>query len=291
MNVLIGGTGFIGSALATELVRRGEKVISIARNAPEKKEAGVEYHIFDIATEPEKLAPIVGRGATIFLLVGQNYAGFDKEKETEIFSRILDVVKTSSPQIVLFTSSALVYGECTTPANEAQSLHPKDQYSEFKVVCEKIIREKLTTIPVGILRLGNVYGSEKNKGFIGLVFKKVLESSRISVNGDGLQKRDYIFLDEVVSAIISIKEQITEFDIINVATGKSETLLDVIETIGRVTEKKVSYTITGVPVEGSKVVEVDNTRLKERYGFASQIFLEEGIRETWNRYQQIRHEI
>ncbi len=286
MNVLIGGTGFIGSALAMRLVQQGEQVISIARNAPEKKEEAVEYCIFDISTEPEKLAPILGVGATIFLLVGQNYSGFDKEKETEVFSRILDVVKTSSPRTVIFTSSALVYGECATPANEAQSLYPKDQYSEFKVVCEKIIREKLTNIPVGILRLGNVYGSEKNKGFIGLVFNKALEGSTISVNGDGLQKRDYIFLDEVVSAIISIKEQITEFDIINVATGESETLLNVIETIGRVTGKKVSYIITGVPVEESKVVEVDNTRLKEKYGFAPQIFLKEGLQKTWEHYKK-----
>lgn len=286
MNVLIGGTGFIGSALAAGLVQRGEKVMSIARNAPEKKEAGVEYHIFDIAAEPEKLTSIVGVGATIFLLVGQNYTGFDSENEIAAFSRIVDTIKLLSPRAVFFTSSVLVYGECMVPAREEQSLQPKEQYSTFKVMCEQMIQEKLTSIPVGVLRLGNVYGSEKNKGFIGLVLSRALNGSRILVNGDGLQERDYIFLDEIVSAMIHIKDQLQESDTINVATGESKTLLDIIDAVSRIAGSHLSYTVSNVPVTEVEKSRIDITRLRGKYGFIPRVFLEEGIQETGGRYHK-----
>lgn len=285
--ILVGGTGFIGSALVAELVRRGEKVISVSRNLPEKQEVGIEYHAFDIAAQPERLAEIFGIGNTIFLLTGQNYTGFDAEKEKDIFSRILDKVKVSSPEKVLFTSSALVYGDCDAPASENYPIHPKEPYSIFKAECEKMIEEKLAGIPVGILRLANVYGSEKNKGFIGLVFKKALEVSAIRVNGDGLQKRDYVFLDDVVLSMIAVRDNLHETDRVNISTGKSETLIEVIDAISEVTGKNIPYEITGVLVDEVANSLVDNRKLAEKYGYMPRTSLNDGLKETWKRYESM----
>lgn len=285
--ILVGGTGFIGSALATELVRRGEKVISISRNLPEKQEKGIEYHAFDIAVQPERLTAIFGMGNAIFLLTGQNYSGFDAEKEKEIFSRILDRVIVSSPEKVLFTSSALVYGDCDAPADESHPIDPKEPYSIFKAKCERMIRERLAGTPVGILRLANVYGSEKNKGFIGLVFKKALEASAMRVNGDGLQKRDYIFLDDVVLSMIAVRDNLQETDIVNISTGESETLIEVIDAISEVTGKNIPYEITGVPVDEVTNSLVDNRKLAEKYGYMPRTSLKDGLKETWKRYESI----
>lgn len=283
--VLLGGTGFIGSALAAELVRREERVISISRNLPEKKEKGIEYYACDIATQSEKLTEILGINNTIFLLTGQNYVGFDAENEKSIFSRILDVVKASSPEKVFFTSSALVYGDCDVPASEDRKIEPKESYSTFKADCEKMIQDRLTGIPVGILRLANVYGSEKNKGFVGLVFKKVLEAGAMRVNGDGLQKRDYIFLDDVISAMISVKEGLQETDIVNISTGNSETLIEVIDAVSEATEKRIPYEVTEVSVNEVTNSLIDNRKLIEKYGYAPKVSMREGLQETWKRYK------
>ncbi len=284
--ILLGGTGFIGSALAAELVHRGENVVSISRNLPEKKEEGIEYYACDIATQSEKLTEIFGTGNIIFLLTGQIYAGFDAEKEKSIFLRVLDTVKASFPEKVLFTSSALVYGDCDAPVNEDYPVGPKEVYSIFKVECEKMIQDKLAGIPVGILRLANVYGSEKNKGFIGLVFKKILDGADMKVNGDGLQERDYIFIDDVVSAMIAVRDGLHDPDIVNVGTGKSLTLLDVIRLVEEASERKISYEITGVPVDEVNISRIDATKLKEKYGFEAKVSLAEGLRKTWDRYNQ-----
>lgn len=283
--ILLGGTGFIGSALAAELVHRGEKVVSISRNIPEKQEKGIEYHACDITTQPEKLTEIFGTGNMIFLLTGQNYSGFDAEKEKSSFSRILDTVKVSSPEKVFFTSSALVYGDCDVLASEDHKIEPKEAYSTFKVECEKMIQDRLAGIPVGILRLANVYGSEKNKGFIGLVFKKVLEAGAMRVNGDGLQKRDYIFLDDVVSAMIAVKDDLQETDIVNISTGESETLIEIIDAVSEVTGKKIPHEVTGVAVNEVKDSLIDNGKLVEKYGYVPKVSLREGLQETWKRYK------
>lgn len=285
-SIIFGGTGLIGSALAARFVHDGEKVISISRHIPEKKEIGVEYFAFDIGTDLEKIKEICGIGNTIFLLTGQTYSNFDPEKEKNTFGKLLDVISKTSSEKVIFTSSALVYGDCEKLANEDHVLAPKDEYSVFKVECEKMIREKLSGIPVGILRLTNVYGSEKNKGFVGLVFKKILEESDMKVNGDGMQERDYIFLDDVVSAMVTVKKGLKESDTINIATGKSETLLDVITTVLETTRKKMKYEITGIPISEVVNSRVDNMKLIERYGFTPQIFLKEGIQKTWDRYNK-----
>lgn len=287
-NIVIGGTGFIGSALVQELVRRGKDVVSVSRHLPEEKKSGVEYVVLDIASEKEKFQATLGRGNRIFLLSGQNYVDFDVQKELGDFSKILEIMKASLPEKVFFTSSTLVYGECETPASEDHALDPQESYSAFKVSCEQLLQEKLVGIPVGILRLANVYGSEKNKGFVGLVFKKFFTNDLMRVNGDGLQERDYIFLDDVVSSVTTVAENLTETDIINISTGKSETLIDVIGCISQITGKKVSYEITGIPVNEVNRSQIKNTRLREKYGYTPETMLQEGLQKTWERYQESR---
>ena len=284
-NIVIGGTGFIGSALVQELVRCGEKVVSISRHIPEEKISGVEYFALNVESETEKLQAILGNGNTIFLLTGQNYANFDSEKEKKIFEIILDAVRNSAPEKVFFASSALVYGNCEVSTSEEDECDPKDAYSIFKSECELLIEKKLNDTPVGILRLANVYGSEKNKGFVGLVFKKALAEEGMKVNGDGMQERDYIFIDDVVSALIAVRDGLYDSDVINIATGKSLTLLDVIRLAEEASGRQVSYEITGIPVDEVNTSRIDASKLKEKYGFEAKMLLAEGLRKTWDRYQ------
>ena len=285
MNVLVGGTGFIGTALAEKLIQQGERVICIARTIPEQKIDGVVYHAVDILSNSDQIAPILSQGACVYLLNGQNSASFDATSELEGFKRVLNVVRASGPSKVLFASTALAYGECSEAANENQSLAPRDSYAQYKVSCESVIQEELSNIPVGILRLGNVYGSERNRGFIGLALKKISEASEIQLNGDGLQESDYVFLDDVVSAMIAVRDGLKESDVINIVTGKSVTLLGVIALLSDVVGRSIPFSVTGVPVMESQIIRVDNTKLREKYGFVPRIFLKEGLRKTLDRYK------
>lgn len=284
-SVLIGGTGFIGSALAEKLVICGEQVVCVGRNIPEEKVPDVEYVALDLAQDVGKLASTLGQGNEIFLLTGQTNVRFDSKNELVLFDRLLAVVREANSSKVFFTSSALVYGDCDTPAREDQLPRPRDPYSVFKTECERSIREKLPTTCVGIFRLANVYGSKKNRGFIGLVMKNLINGLRLKINGDGSQERDYILLNDVIEAMVAIRNSLSESAIVNVATGKSETLLRVIELVEKVTGKKIPYEITNVPVEEAHVSRITNDVLREHYGYVPKTFLEEGLQKTWEQYQ------
>lgn len=284
-SVVIGGTGFIGSLLVERLVQDGGEVVCVARTHPEETIAGVEYVVLDLATDTRKLAMVIVEGDEIFLLTGQVHDGFSKALELEMFGGVLDVIQKSKPAKVFFTSSVLVYGHCDQPATEDQLLHPQDVYSAFKAECEQKVREMLPDTRVGILRLANVYGSKKNKGFVGLVMKKLLDGTVLKVNGDGLQKRDYIFLTDVVEAILAVRKRFTESDIVNIATGNSESLLQVIKLTEQASGKRLKYEVTGVPVEEIKASRIANEKLRERYGYTPFIFLAAGLQRAWKQYQ------
>lgn len=67
----------------------------------------------------------------------------------------------------------------------------------------------------------NVYGSEKT-GDLSDLFSKASDGTKMSINGDGLQERDYVF-DDVVSGMIAVRDKLSGFDIVNIATGTSST--------------------------------------------------------------------
>lgn len=283
-NILVGGSGFIGSELAVELVRRGESVISISRHGGEEV-SGVEKLILDISDQAllEKEFP---QGETVYILVGQNHPDFDAVAELQILQNLIRVLNRTLPKKALYLSSVLVYGETSAPVTEAAPCYPADQYSQFKCAAEQLLRENLNPrIPLGILRLANVYGGKKNRGFIGLVMDRLAreESTALTVNGNGLQERDYIFIDDVVMALVAVKEHLLQSDTINIATGESHTLLDIIEEVTHITGQPFLYEKNNKELVEVGRSRVNNEKLKKLYHFSSLYRLNTGLQETYFR--------
>jgi UDP-glucose 4-epimerase len=93
---------------------------------------------------------------------------------------------------IIFTSTGAVYGDRLN-AKETDEVNPQSPYAENKVKAENIIIA--SGIPYVIIRIGNVYGRDMNKG----VFKGLKESGKIF--GDGTHTRDYIHIDDVLNAL------------------------------------------------------------------------------------------
>lgn len=283
-NILVGGSGFIGSELALELARRGESVVSISRNGGVVI-PGVKNIILDIS-EQRALEQKFPYGETVYILVGQNHSEFDAEAELEALRKLIAVLNVKRPKKVLYLSSVLVYGETDAPAGEETPCCPADQYSQFKCSAEALLRESLSPqIVLGILRLANVYGGKKNRGFIGLVMDRLAQEQSIEliVNGDGLQERDYMFIDDVVAALISVKHHLVENDIVNIATGQSYTLLDILDQVSRMTGRQFPYKNNGKGVVEIGKSRVKNEKLGQRYHFSPKYGLSTGLEETYLR--------
>lgn len=283
--LLIGGSGFIGSALAQALSEKGESVLSVSRNASDALPAGVEEILIDIGTDE---IPVLPKVRTIFILVGQNSSDFDTEQELGALEKLITLCNRIHPEKILYLSSVLAYGEREKPAAEDDALVPIDPYSEYKSKAEALLKSQVDPgIHLGILRLANVYGSPKNRGFIGFLMKYLaaVSAEKIIVNGDGSQERDYIFLDDVVAALLAVRDGLQASDTVNIASGKSHTLLELIAAVGKVAKKELSYEsggAGGIEVNSSRI---QNDKLRERYGFTPSFSLIQGLEKTLERYQ------
>lgn len=284
-NILVGGSGFIGSQLSLELVRRGESVLSIARSGHGESVSGVDRLILDVADE-KALQDYFPLGERVYILIGQNHAEFNVEKELQTLKKLIDILNERHPKEVLYLSSALVYGETEIPADESTLPHPGDLYSQFKYSAEALLHQTLhSDIRLGILRLANVYGGKKNRGFIGLIMDRLAraESEPLIVNGDGLQERDYIFVDDVAKAILAVADGLKKNDIVNIATGKSHTLLDIVDEISHITGQPFPYEKNNKTLVEVGRSRISNQKLRGVYGFRPQVSLREGLRETLRR--------
>lgn len=291
-NILVGGSGFIGSELAIELVRRGENVLSISRHEGIRT-SGVKRLILDISDNSslEKKFP---HGETVYILVGQNHPDFDAAAELQTLQNLVTVLNKTRPKKVLYLSSVLVYGETVTQATERSLCCPTDQYSEFKYKAEQLLSKQLNPkIALGILRLANVYGGKKNRGFIGLVMDRLAQkqNTKLVVNGDGLQERDYVFIDDVVAALIAVKKRLTESDTVNIATGESHTLLDILAEVSQITGKPFPYEKNNKDLVEVGKSRVSNEKLKERYQFLPSYRLPKGLKETYLRSVAIEEKV
>lgn len=283
--ILVGGTGFIGSWLAQALVQNGERVLSIARK-PQSNQAG-ETYVIDIADQTRLIAEFPF-SKTVFILIGQNHQNFQVERELDLLRGLIEVLNQRLPQQVVYLSSALVYGETISRASEEHPCQPVEAYSAFKRAAEELLQQELRpTINLGIVRLANVYGAPGNRGFIGRLMERTLASplAPMELNGEGKQKRDYIFIDDVIQALLSLKHQLSSSDIINVATGESATLTQVVDTLVRVSGVSLGYTLNHKVLAEVQTSLIDPGHLQTAYGFATKYTLESGLRKAWERYQ------
>lgn len=265
--LLLGGSGYIGSYLARGLIRLNKTVMSTDRNAD--------------------IIQIVDQGKSVYYLLGQNGLRFNTEQE---LNQLKEVLKRIDPVVCkqfIFFSSALVYGERKSPASETDMINPLDIYSRFKSVCEHEILKQLahTEIDIKILRLSNVFGGQGNKGFIGLLIRKAFSDTEpiININGDGSQLRDYIYIDDVVKSILLISEA-SGSDVVNVSSGNSHSLKEVVNIFNQVCPNKIKIKITGNKLKEVRSSIISNNRLVIRYGYQPKIDLATGLKTIIQEY-------
>jgi len=122
---------------------------------------------------------------------------------------------------IIFTSSAVVYGDKLN-ACETDPTNPQSPYAISKLTAEQYIIN--SGIPYVILRLGNIYGRNNNKG----VIKALKEGGNI--HGDGNNTRDYVYIDDVVNALVAAKNW--ENGTYNIGTGITTSVNQIADLIG-----------------------------------------------------------
>lgn len=304
--LVTGGAGFIGSHLCDALLDRGDEVTILddlstgsLENIASALANGADLIEGDICDAAFVRETVKGANpSTIFHLAAQGEVR--RSIEDPSFDASVNVVGTVNlidaslavglDRFVFASTGGAIYGEGSRldlPATEDAPLEPLCPYGLSKMVGEKYLElyRRMYMFNAVSLRFGNVYGPRQNpKGEAGAVaiFGELLKEGRQpTVFGDGEQTRDFVYITDLIDAILSASRTDVEGPI-NIGTGIEVSLLEVIEELGRQGANGNSFEPTFAEKKSGEVrrISIDPARAGKELGWNATTSLGDGLKLT-----------
>lgn len=302
--LVTGGAGFIGSHIAQRLVALGhavrvvdnlstgfiENVRAIGGSvefiegdlrdpdvcAKSVRGMDIVFHVAALPSVPRSLRDPIGSHecnvtATLNVLEASRYAGVRR---------------------VVYSSSSSAYGDTSVlPKTEAVELLPKSPYAAAKLAGELYVLAyaRAGLIEGVALRYFNVFGPRQDPNgpyaaVIPLFMRAAITGDTVPLFGDGLQTRDFTYIDNVVAANLLAAERpgdVVSGAVVNCGAGQRTSLLDLVQHIERITGKRVAVEHRP-PREGDvRDSQAGLERAKALLGYEPHVSLEDGLRRTW----------
>lgn len=294
--LVTGGAGFLGSALSNQLVASGHevRVIDNLRSGDQDKlDRRVLFTHGDVADIPKMWTLLQGIDCVYHLAARVAVAEsiqYPREYNHDNVGgtvSIMEAMRDVGVKRVVFTSSGAVYGDQPVERlHEELTPNPDSPYAVSKLASEAYIRTigRLWQIETVSLRIFNAYGLNQrvrasHPPVIPHFLRSALSGSSLVIHGDGEQTRDYIHVDDVVSALITAAT-VGEVDqqIVNVGSGKATSINDLIEIIAEVTGRELQVISNHAQGGGVKRMCADISKARYSLGFSPAISLRDGIR-------------
>lgn len=296
MILALGGSGFIGCNFVKRFSSK-EKIRVLGRKRKcETEDENIEFLEGDFRyVDLDRLLEGVN---CVFHFISSIVAfdGTDKtieDIETNIMPtvKLLESMKKNKVKKIYFVSSGgTVYGECKIPAEENTPLSPECVYALQKISIENYLHlyEKYDNIKGYSLRIANPYGMERNikrnQGIIPIFTQKIFNGEPVEIWGDGENRRDYIYIDEVIDAIESVYQYEGPYRIFNIGSGISYSIREIIELI----EKEIGMKAK-IKYKKKRKCDLMNSCLDvsliyQECGWKSSLTIEQGIRNYVNQF-------
>lgn len=299
MNVLlIGGSGFIGSHLKDRLSAAGHRVRSLDR-VPERfrpDPPNVEHLYGEVGNEALLDDALVGIDAVLHLAwctvpkSAEDDPTFDIRSNLELTTEILKgVLRHRVPHMLFFSSGGTVYGPTErAPIPESHATEPISTYGVTKLAAEKYVAvfARRHGFRATILRCSNPYGERQDprgaQGAITVFLHRAALGEPIRIWGDGEVVRDYVHVEDLASGVIGSLEPDDEpLRVFNLGAGVGASLNEIVAQVRAAAGHEVH-----VIHEPARTVDVpwnvlDVRAAAERFGYAPQVTLAEGVRRTW----------
>lgn len=183
---------------------------------------------------------------------------------------------------IIYLSTLDVY-QGGSVISEKSLVSPGTLYGASKWYSEKMVREcgRKKNIDIAILRIGHVYGPGEDayQKIIPQTLKKILNQETIEIWGKGNELRSFIFIDDVVNAILKSIDTKLEDDIVNLVGAKQISINDLVSIIISVSGQETP--VKHIPSEyESKDIVFDNARMRQ-FLLASETPLEQGLKKEW----------
>ena len=313
--LITGGLGFIGSSLAMRMVSLGAKVTLIDAMIPEfggnwKNIEPIREHVRifqDDMRNYQALSQIVKGQDAIFHLAGQvSHGDSMREPLTDLgvncvsTMNLVEACRVHNPGTrIVYTSTRQVYGTPQKlPVKEDHPVLPVDVNGINKLAAEyyHLLYHRVYDVKSTVLRLTNTYGprlqiQNDRQGFIGVFLKRCLTGKEIQIFGDGMQVRDFNYVDDVVQALeLSLLHDQCFGQVFNLGSTDRFGLLDFVQTLASLTE--VTYKLVPFPAD-KKLIDIgdyygDYSAFSNATGWEPRTNLADGLAKTLEFYQAHR---
>jgi UDP-glucose 4-epimerase len=311
--LVTGGLGFIGSNLCRALADLGARVVAVDSLLPD-----YGGNLFNLAGYEDRVrinvADVRGHGMeylvrdqdVLFNLAGQVShidSMTDPFTDLEINCRsqlwILEAVRKSNPGVkIVYAGTRQIYGKPQRlPADESHPLQPTDVNGINKISGElyHLVYHSVYGIRASSLRLTNTYGPRQlirhsRQGFIGWFVRKAVLGEEIEIFGDGLQRRDFDYVDDVVDAFLRAgASDAVDGGVFNLGGNEPVSLIELATLLISIAGKG-SYRIVPFPPERKRIdigdFYSDSSKAKSVLGWRASVGLEEGLRRTVDYYRR-----
>ncbi len=311
--LVTGGLGFIGSNLCRTLVDLGAQVLAVDSLLPD-----YGGNLFNLDGYEDKLriniADVRGHGIqylvrdqeVLFNLAGQvshidsmtdPFTDLEINCTSQLW--ILEAVRKHNPGLkVVYAGTRQIYGKPRyLPVDENHLLNPTDVNGINKISGEfyHLVYHSVYGLRASSLRLTNTYGPRQlirhnRQGFIGWFIKQAVAGEEIQIFGDGQQKRDFDYVDDVVDAFLRAGAMdAADGQVFNLGGEAPLSLLDLVQKLIALAGKG-SYTIVPFPEERKKIdigdFYADATKIRKALGWTPRLSIEEGLARTLAYYRE-----
>lgn len=299
--LITGGLGFLGSHLADRLIAEGcrVRIVDRVRSSPrDRRGARRHVEIVEGALEDPSLLTQSLSGVDYVLHLAWSTVpkssnddpAFDVVSNVVASQRLWSACAAEGVSRVVFISSGgTVYGvPRIIPIPETHPTDPLCSYGITKLAAEKYLQLLGRTAGLShiILRISNLYGEgqrpHKGQGAVSVFLHSIAAGTPISVMGDGLVVRDFLYVGDAVEAILSSLRCTTDARVMNLGTGIGTSLRQLLMTMAEVTgvKQRVAF---GESRPFDVPANVLDARLAEReLDWRPRVDLPEGLEQTWN---------
>lgn len=290
--LILGGGGFIGQAL-TQRLASTSNVFVLSRNSVRHFE-GISYRQGSLDDE-SLLGEILPQCRNVIHLASTTTPAKSAQHPTleieniETSLRLLEYLRRApSTNLIYFSSGGTVYGDPAYSAvAECEPCNPLSFHGAGKVAIEAFIQAyRNQGGNACIIRPSNAYGPEQGLkqgfGLIRTLLQHALDRTTFEVFGDGETVRDFIYIDDLIDAVVGVIQRPDDSQTYNLGSGQGHSINHVKRIVEQVTG--ISIPTRHLPPRSIDVRELilDSTLIANRLGWSPKVSLDEGIRRTWD---------
>lgn len=310
--VVTGGAGFIGSNVAHRLVSHGAEVrvvdAMVAEHGADVRNLdGLDLTLLTADVGDPAVAQVLDGADVVFNLAGQvSHTASMRDPESDLFyntlthARFLETLRRVRPQArVVHASTRQVYGRAIhLPVDEQHPAQPVDVNGVAKWAGEQLhlVYAHAHGMPITSLRLTNVYGPRQRLtspelGFLPVFVRTALEGGVIELFGDGEQRRDCLFVDDVVDVMLAAAaSEAGAGQVFNVGHPQHHSLAEIAAILVGLSGNRASVRTRPWPPEHERIdigsFETDSSAIERALGWVATTDIRSGLASTIDFYRE-----